>query len=79
MGVNKPWTDEKNERLKTFVARGVSIIRAAAAFNRTTTGIRAQARKLGTPYPPRRMLPRQWADTLRSGGKAASANRFSTY
>ncbi len=36
MGVNKgPWTDQENQRLKTFVAQGVSIIRAAAVFNRT--------------------------------------------
>jgi hypothetical protein len=59
----RPWTDEESKRLKTFVAQGVSIIRAAAAFNRTTTGIRAQARKLGTPFPPMRVFRRQWADT----------------
>ena len=64
MGAYKrPWTDADNERLKTFVAQGVSIIRAAAALNRTTAGIRAQARKLGTPFPPTRALRRQWADT----------------
>jgi hypothetical protein len=64
MGVNKsPWTDEENERLKTFVAQELSIIRAAAAFNRTTAGIRTQARKLGTPFPPMRVFRRQWADT----------------
>jgi hypothetical protein len=32
----------KTSVLKTFVAQGVSIIRAAAALNRTTAGIRAQ-------------------------------------
>ena len=46
-----PWTDQENERLKTFVAQGVSIIRAAAVFNRTTGSIRAEARKLATPFP----------------------------
>ncbi len=64
MGVSKgPWTDQENERIKTFVAQGVSIIRAAALFNRTTGSIRAEARKLGTPFRPMRVLRRQWADT----------------
>src|ERR1700732_4976213 len=43
-----------NERLKTFVAQGASVIRASAALKRTTVGIRAQARKLGIPFPPTR-------------------------
>jgi hypothetical protein len=64
MGVNKgPWTDEENERLRIFVAQGVSIIRAAAALNRITASIRTHARKLGTPFPPTRVFRRQWADT----------------
>jgi len=37
------WTDEENERLKAFVAQGVSIFRVAARFNRTVAGVRAHA------------------------------------
>lgn len=47
----KEWTAEENERLKAFVAKGVSIIKVAAALKRTTNSIRTQARKLGTPFP----------------------------
>jgi hypothetical protein len=32
----RPWTDEENERLKAFVAQGVSIIRAAEATPRNS-------------------------------------------
>ena len=64
MGVNKgPWTDQENERLKTFVAQGLSIIRPAAVFNRTTGSVGAEARKLATPFRVVRVLRRQWADT----------------
>ena len=45
------WTAEENERLKTFVAKGASIIKVAAAFKRSIVSIRIQARKLGTPVP----------------------------
>jgi hypothetical protein len=46
-----PWTDDEKERLKAYVASGVSLLRTAAAFNRTMTNVRDQARKLGTPFP----------------------------
>jgi hypothetical protein len=45
------WTEPDNERLKALAARRVSIVRAAGALNRTIESIRAQARKLGTPFP----------------------------
>jgi hypothetical protein len=45
------WTAEENERLKAFVAKGVSIIKVAAAFKRKTVSVRNQARKLGRPFP----------------------------
>jgi hypothetical protein len=47
----KNWTVEENDRLKALVAKGVSIIKVAAALQRTTSSIRTQARKLGTPFP----------------------------
>ena len=46
------WTDEDNERLKAFVADGVSLVRAAVAFKRKLNSVRNQARKLGTPVLP---------------------------
>ena len=46
-----PWTPEENERLKAFVAKDVSIVKVAAALNRTLISVRVHARKLGTPFP----------------------------
>jgi hypothetical protein len=48
-----PWTEAENERLKAFVAQGASTIRAAAALNRTMTSVHLQARRLGSPFPPK--------------------------
>jgi hypothetical protein len=61
-GKKAVWTDEENERLKAFAAQGVSIIRAAAAFNRTMTSVRIQARKIGSPFPPMRAYRKKFAD-----------------
>jgi GcrA cell cycle regulator len=47
----RPWTAEEDEQLKAFVARGASIIRAAAALKRKKGSIRERARKLGCPFP----------------------------
>ena len=69
MGLNKrPWTEADNERLKDFVAQGLSIVRAAAAFNRTTKTVRNQARKIGTPFPPMRVFRKKFADVPRTSG-----------
>ena len=52
MGTNRaPWTEEENQRLRALVAEGVSIVRAAAVFNRKMVAVRNQARRLGTPFP----------------------------
>jgi hypothetical protein len=58
-----PWTEEDNARLKEFVAQDLSIIRAAAALDRSIVSVRNQARKIGTPFPPMRVFRRKWADT----------------
>jgi GcrA cell cycle regulator len=60
---NPPWTTEDNERLKGLVAQGASVIRAAAALNRSIMGVRHQARKIGCPFPPLRIARQKWADT----------------
>jgi hypothetical protein len=57
-----PWTDHENERLIAFVANGASVIRAAAAFDRTTASVRAQARKLGTPFTNMRAYRKKFAN-----------------
>jgi hypothetical protein len=41
-----------------------SIVRAAGVFNRNTIAVRNQARKLGTPFPPMRVVRKKWAGTL---------------
>jgi hypothetical protein len=60
--IKRPWTEAENEHLKDFVAQGLSIVRAAAAFNRTTKNVRTQARKIGTPFPPMRVFRKKFAD-----------------
>jgi hypothetical protein len=51
MGLRPAWTDADNERIREFVKQGQSILRAAAALRRTTKSVRAQARKIGSPFP----------------------------
>lgn len=50
----KPWTEAENERLKLLLAQGASVVRAAAALNRSMVNIRNQSRKFGRPFPPGR-------------------------
>ena len=57
------WTDADNERLKAFVADGVSLVRAAVAFKRKLNSVRNQARKLGTPFPPLKESRKKYADS----------------
>ena len=64
MAVRKrTWTAEDNERLKALVAKGVSVIKAAAALKRTTVSVRTQARKLGTPFPPMKDYRKKFKDS----------------
>ena len=58
----RPWTPEEDEQLKAFVARGASIIRAAAAFKRKKQSVRERARKLGCPFPTLAAARKKWAD-----------------
>jgi hypothetical protein len=60
----RPWTEEDNTRLKEFVVQDASIIPAAAALNRNIKSIRAQARKLGAPFPPMRVFRKKRADVF---------------
>jgi hypothetical protein len=60
--LNPPWTKEDDERLKNFVARGYSTVRASAALKRSIASVRNQARKIGCPFPPLRIARLNWAD-----------------
>jgi hypothetical protein len=66
MGLKRgPWTSEENDRLSEMVAKGASLVRAAGVFDRTTSNVRGQALKLGTPFTPHRITRRKWADPER--------------
>jgi hypothetical protein len=58
---NKLWTDQENQRLKVLIASGASALRAAAAHKCSIIGVRAQARKLGTPFPTVREVRKRLA------------------
>jgi hypothetical protein len=61
---NKPWnwTIEEDERLRALVARGASVVKAAAALKRKIVSVRMRARALGCPFPPLRVVRQKWAD-----------------
>jgi len=60
------WTAEDDERLKIFVARGASLVRAAAGLKRGRIVVRERARKLGCPFLTQSQTRKQWADSLDS-------------
>jgi GcrA cell cycle regulator len=60
---HKRWTNEDSERLKELIESGASAVRAAAAFYTTIQSIRAQARKLGKPFPTTREARKKFADS----------------
>jgi GcrA cell cycle regulator len=68
---NRPWTEEDNERLKAFVAKGASMIKVAAALRRTTISVRNRARSLGCPFPTLRAARPKWADAPDQTSKPA--------
>jgi hypothetical protein len=59
---NKFWTKEEDERLKAFVAQGVSVIKVAAALKRKIVSVRTHARALGCAFPPLRIARQKRAD-----------------
>ena len=66
---NKDWTDDDTARLKALIASGGSPIRAAAMFDRSITGIRAVARKLGMPFPTTRDVRKKFAMLSTTSGQ----------
>jgi len=69
---NPPWTKEDTDRLKNFVVRGYSTVRASAALKRSIASVRKQARKIGCPFPPFRIVRQKWADVSSKRGKRAN-------
>jgi hypothetical protein len=63
MGKGDTWTQEDNERIKAFVVKGASVIRAAAALKRTRISVRDQARRLGMPFPTLRDIRKKAAES----------------
>ena len=57
-----PWTEAEREDMRDSVKRGVSVLRAAAAFGRTRTGVRNQARKIRLPIPTKRDARKKFTD-----------------
>jgi hypothetical protein len=49
-----------------MAAEGVSVARAAVTFNRSIMSVRTQARKLGTPFPPVRIVRKKLAEAFSS-------------
>ena len=68
---NPPWTNEDDERLKNFVARGYSTVQVSAALIRAMASVRNQARKIGCPFPPLRIARQKWP--LRNSGAGEGA------
>jgi hypothetical protein len=61
MSLKSFWTEADNERIRQFVKQGTSALRAAAALKRTIISVRAQARKIGTPFPTVRDVRKKFA------------------
>jgi hypothetical protein len=50
------WTDQELKQLSGLATAGGTAFRAAAKFNRSVASCRNQARKLGTPFTPLRVV-----------------------
>lgn len=53
------WRPEDVAKLKDFVERGVSPMRAAAHFRRSIGAVQERARLEGFPFPDRRVVRRE--------------------
>jgi hypothetical protein len=71
MSLKPSWTEADNERIRQFVKQGISALRAAAALKRTIISVRAQARKIGAPFPTVREVRKKFADDPKSSGREA--------
>ena len=56
---NRTWLLDDLARLKALSESGVSAQRAAVIFRRSITSVKAQAKRLGSPFPDERELKRE--------------------
>jgi hypothetical protein len=61
--LSKPWTPEEDDRIRSFVAKGVSALRASAALKRNKASVIARARMLGCPFQTLKAARAKWANT----------------
>lgn len=59
---NRSWSPAHIERLRELVLAGASPARVAAHFNRSTTSVQSQAKRLGCPFPDSRLVKRARRD-----------------
>jgi hypothetical protein len=71
MSLKPSWTEADNERIRQFVKQGTSALRAAAALKRTIISVRAQARKIGTPFPTVNEARKKLVDDSQTSGRKA--------
>jgi hypothetical protein len=53
----RSWTPEDIERLRHFVATGVSLMRSSVALKRSRLSTQQKAREIGCPFPHSRHQP----------------------
>jgi hypothetical protein len=53
----RSWTPEDIERLRHFVATGVSLMRSSVALKRSRLSTQQKAREIGCPFPHSRHRP----------------------
>jgi hypothetical protein len=71
MSLKSSWTEADNERIRQFVKQGTSAFRAAAALKRTIISVRAQARKIGTPFATVRDVRKKLVDDSKNSRREA--------
>jgi hypothetical protein len=60
---SRPWTPEEEERIRSYVAKGASTLRASVALKRSKHSVIARARKLGCPFQTLKAARERWANT----------------
>jgi hypothetical protein len=61
--LNRRWTPEEDELIRSFVAKGASAIRVSAALKRHKASVTERARKLGCPFQSIKAARKRWENT----------------
>lgn len=64
---HRSWTAEETEQLRTHIARGGSVARAAVIFRRTEGALRGHATVCGLKFPTIRELRRKASGSAQDG------------